>query len=215
MAFATDRDLLVLEPALFREVSWLGQRLVSGTGSASGTALTMSSQDVLFDAAGVGAGHVVLVNQTAYEVIDRVSSTVLTISRLRESSQDVPIPVAGASGAEVVVATFGPQIAMVHRQVMRMLGIEPDAEPVQGEVSEASIINASVFARLEALGALHVVYAGSSSALGPDTPHAKKAEFYRMRFGDERQRAAAMIDLDGDGQPDAVRRLNIIQLMRG
>jgi hypothetical protein len=61
MAFAVDRDLLVLEPGLFREVSWVGQRLVSGTGDASGTALTMTSQDVLFDAASVGDGHVVLV----------------------------------------------------------------------------------------------------------------------------------------------------------
>ena len=66
--FATDRDLLALEPNLFRDVGWVSQRLVVGTGSISGTTLTMSAQDVAFDGAGVGAGSVVVVDSAAYEV---------------------------------------------------------------------------------------------------------------------------------------------------
>jgi len=215
MAFAVDRDLLVLEPGLFREVSWVGQRLIRGTGDASGTALTMTSQDVLFDAASVGDGHVVLIGGAAYEVIDRVSGTVLTISRLRGAFDDAAIPVTGSTGAEVEVSTFGPQIATVHRQVLRMLGIEPDITPDPGQVSEVSILNRTAMARLEALGALHLVYSAASSALGSQTPLGKKSEFYRQRFSSERQRTVAMIDLDGDGRPDATRRLNVIQFLRG
>lgn len=214
MPIATDRDLLILEPTLFREVLWIGQRLVSGTGSASGTALTMSAQDVLFDAADVGAGNIALVGGTAYEVLDRVSGTVLTISRMRADAGDAAIAVGSASAVEVVVATFGPQIAMVHRQVLRMIGIEPDAQAVEGGATEESIINRSEIARLEALGALHLIFSAASSALGPDTALARKAEFYRARFAAERERAAVLLDLDGDGQADATRRLNVVQFIR-
>lgn len=214
MPIATDRDLLILEPTLFREVLWIGQRLVSGTGSASGTALTMSAQDVLFDAADVGAGNIALVGGTAYEVLDRVSGTVLTISRMRADAGDAAIAVGSASAVEVVVATFGPQIAMVHRQVLRMIGIEPDAQAVEGGATEESIINRSEIARLEALGALHLIFSAASSALGPDAALARKAEFYRARFAAERERAAVLLDLDGDGQADATRRLNVVQFIR-
>lgn len=215
MAFALDKDLLALEPALFRDVAWIGQRLVAGQGSASGTALTMSSQDATFDAAGVGAGNVALINGAAYEVVDRISGTVLTISRLRGSSDDALLPVGSVADAEVTVPTFAPQIAMVHRQVMRMIGVEPDVQPLESQVGESAIVNQSALIRLESLGALHLVYSGASSAMGPEAPLARKADFYRLRFCEERQRAVAMIDLDGDGEPDAMRRFNVFQLTRG
>lgn len=215
MAYAVDRDLLVLEPGLFREVLWVGQRLVSGTGDASGTALTMTAQDAQFDAVDVGDGHVALVGGAAYEVVDRVSGTVLTISRLRGAADDAAIPVSGATGAEVIVSTFGPQIEMVHRQVLRMLGIEPDIEAEAGQATEASVLNQTALARLEALGALHLVYSAAGSSLGADSPLAQKAMLYRERFASERQKTVGVLDLDGDGKPDATRRLNVIQFMRG
>lgn len=215
MSFANDVLLLTLEPALFRDVAWVSQRLVLGTGSCTGTVLTMASQDVLFDAAGVQAGNVVLVAGTAYEVIARVSGTVLTISRLRSSADDALIPASGSTGAEISVPTFAPQITMVHRQVLRMIGIEPDVPEQEESIGVSAIVNPEALARVEALGTLHLVYAGASSALGPESPLARKAEFYRQRFADERQRAVAMIDTDGDGRPDAVRRLNILALVRG
>lgn len=215
MAFATDKDLLTFEPALFRDIGWIGQRLVAGQGSASGTALTMTSQDVGFDAAAVGTGNVVLINGASYEVVDRVSASVLTISRLRGSADDPLLSVGSVSGAEVSVPTFGPQIAMVHRHVLRMIGIEPDLGLQEGQVGESAIVNPSALTNLETLGSLHLVYSGASSAMGPEAPLAKKAEFYRLRFCDERQRTVAMIDLDGDGEPDAMRRFNVFQLTRG
>jgi len=39
--FASDRDLLVLEPALLRDVSWNGQRVLSTTGVLNGTTLAI------------------------------------------------------------------------------------------------------------------------------------------------------------------------------
>ena len=53
--FAQDRDLLALDPNLFRDVAWSGQRLVSGVGNISGTTLTLTSQDVTLEAAAITA----------------------------------------------------------------------------------------------------------------------------------------------------------------
>ena len=200
--FASDRDLLTLEPNLLRDVGWAGQRLVRGTGGAAGTTLAMSSQDVGFDAAGVGAGNVVLVDGTAYEVIERTTPASLVISRL---------PASPASGVPVEVMTFRPQIALVHAQTLRMLGIDPESADAPGE---ASVTNPWAMRLLVSLGALHLVYAAASALAPAGSPLRERAEMYRERFAAERQRVAARIDTDGDGQPNAVRRLNVLMLER-
>ncbi len=214
--FASDRDLLALEPNLFRDIGWTSQRLVVGTGSVSGTTLTMSTQDVSFADAGVGAGAVVLVDAAAYEVLARPTATTLTISRLRDDPAGDAVTPSPASGKPVAVYTFRPQIALVHAQILRMLGIEPEAGGAEGEPGESSITNPAALRRLEALGALELVY---SAATPPDanfrTSHEfNRAQVYRERFAAERQRAAAAIDLDGDGVPDATRRCNLVQFSR-
>ncbi len=47
--FALDRDLLALEPNLFRDAAWAGQRVVSGVGDVAGETLTLLTQDVDFE----------------------------------------------------------------------------------------------------------------------------------------------------------------------
>lgn len=210
--FASDRDLLVLEPNLFRDVGWVGQRLARGTGAIGGTTLTISGADVALDAARVGPGMVAVVNGVAYEVLARLSASALTISRPRLSAGDPAQPPTPVAGVEAMIVTFGPQIGLVHQQLLRMLGIEPaDAAARPGE---ADITNAAALTRLEALGALHLVYAAASGAGGPDSAAAQRAAMYRARFADERERAAARIDTDGDGAPDATRRFNVVQFVR-
>lgn len=210
--FSSDRDLLAWEPNLFRDVLWVGQRLVKGTAGVAGSTLTFTSADVTLDAAGVDAGSVVSVAGVSYEVVARLSGTQATISRLRVDSDAAVLPPSPVASAEAIIATFAPQRRLVHDQLLRMLGIEPsstDAEP-----SESSIINPDALRPLECLGTLHLVYASASagdmgSALGT------RAEMYRARFAAERQRAAAILDLDADGMADATRRFNLIQFVRG
>ncbi|MEX2218351.1 MAG: hypothetical protein WD749_06280, partial [Phycisphaerales bacterium] len=96
--FAQDRDLLVFEPELPRQVGWVGQRLVSGTGTIAGNDLTLTAQDVTFGAAGVGAGHVVLFDGTPYEVLARPSATVVTVSRHPADAEAAPRPPSPAAG---------------------------------------------------------------------------------------------------------------------
>lgn len=211
--FATDRDLLALEPNLFRDVGWVGQRLVKATGAISGATLTISGQDVGLDAAGVTAGNVVQVNGVGYEVLARLSATQATISRLRPSVSDAVLPPTPVTGAEVQVPTFGPQLEIVHNQLLRMIGIEP--EDLTESIGESAIVNAAALIRVEALGALFLIYAAASGPSGPESPAGQRAEFYRRRFASEREVAAVRLDLDGDGIADATRRFNVVQFVRG
>lgn len=212
--FAKDRDLLVLEPSLVRDIGWVGQRLVQGTGTIAGTTLTMTSQDVGFDDAGVGAGGVVVVGGVVYEIVAQLGASTLTISRMRGSEDDAVLMPSPVTGVSVEVPTFGPQLAMVHGQVLRMLGIDPDAVPDVGVVSESSIVNPGAFVLMEALGTLHLVFAAASALASEGSPAAFKAGMYRERFATERGRVSARVDTDGDGVADATRRPSVVQLVR-
>ena len=212
--FASDRDLLVYEPNLFRDVGWLGQRLVNGTGSISGSTLTMSSQDVAFDAAGVTAGHVVVVAGTAYEVMTRVSGTALTISRLRDDTSSAGLPPSAATSQAAMVPTFIPQIAVAHRQVLRMLSIEPQ-DPVQADVpGQSAITNPGALTRLVCFGTLAIVWDAAGIVGGPASDAGQRAGMYRARFLEERRRVGVRIDEDGDGVVDATRSVGTFTIVR-
>lgn len=214
--FATDRDLLVIEPNVFRDLFWVGQRLTRGVGSVSGTTLTIASPEVAFDAANIGAGNVACVNGVSYEVTARLSATTLTISRVRAEGSTANVPPTAVSGVECWIATFGPQIEMVHRQIVRMAGIVPGVGPYpHGEIGEGAITNASELVRLEALGALNLIYSGASAGAAMDAPAARRESLYRRLYGEERARVRVEIDTNGDGIADAVRGLNVVVVGRG
>lgn len=213
MAFATDRDLLVLEPGLFRDVGWSAQRVVEAGGvSVSGTTLTSAGSD--FAAAGVTAGHVALVDGAVMEVVARLSATQLTVSRLREEAGGSAISPGAATGATLVVMTFRAQLGVAHAQVMRMLGIEPGSVGQIGEAGETSIVNPGSLTRVEALGAMHAILASASAMTGETSVLWEKARMYLERFREERRRVSALIDLNGDGIADATRRMSVARLER-
>ena len=210
MPFVTDRDLLIFEPALFRDFAWAGQTLVSAAdGAIAGTTLTSASSD--FAAAGVEPGQVALVAGASLEVVERTSATTLTISRPRERTADAPAPPLPVTGAALRIATFGPQIALMHEEVLRLLGVSASggASP-----SEDDILNPRALSRLEALGALHMIFFGAAAAQGQDSPLWARASLYRERYLHERREVFAHIDLDGDGKADAVRRPGLARLRR-
>lgn len=212
--FATDRHLLILEPSLVRDIGWAGQRLVKGVGDIAGTTLTMTSQDVDFVAAGIDAGQIVVVGGVVYEVIQVLAEDELTISRMRASGDGAVLPPSPVAGAAVEVPTFAPQLSMMHAQILRMLGLDPDEPAIDGAISEASITNPESLALFEALGALHLIFSAAAALAGEASPAAFKARLYRERFAGERGRVAARIDTDGDGVVDATRRPSMIQLYR-
>ncbi|TVQ34449.1 MAG: hypothetical protein EA376_00130 [Phycisphaeraceae bacterium] len=204
MAFARDRDLIVFEPTLFRDVAWAGQRLVVGDGvSISGT--TLSAPGDNFEAAGVEAGHVALVDELPLEVVDRLSATELMVSRLRDRLDAPPVAPGAMSDAKLVIASFRPQIESMHELLMRSAGLAP---------SDPMVVNERDVARVEALGALHTILSAAAPATQEGTPMWDKARLYADRFRAERGRLVIEIDLDDDGEADALRRIGAARFRR-
>ncbi|MBL0921566.1 MAG: hypothetical protein IBJ10_05490 [Phycisphaerales bacterium] len=210
MPFIADRDLLIFEPSLFRDASWAGQTIVAAAdASIAGTTLTSASSD--FVAAGAAPGQVALVGGASLEVVEVLSATTLRVSRPRDgahASAQAPLPV---SGAPLRLSTFGPQIAMVHADVLRLLGVSPAGGPAP---DEEDILNPRALGRLEALGALHVIFFGAAATQGDLSPLWARAAHYRERYLDERRQVFVHIDLDGDGVADAVRRPGLARFRR-
>jgi hypothetical protein len=208
--FASDRDLVAIEPNLFRDGGPAAQRLVAGVCSISGTTLTLTSQDVDLEAAGVGAGYVALVDGTPYEVVARLSATTATISRLRVSVADAVLPPTPGTGKPVEVRTFRPQLALMHGQLLRMVGIDP-SDPAAA-LTEDAILNPGALAEVEALGAVYLAYTFAAGwTAGEAWP---RGQIYLQRYEQARQLVVVQLDTDGDGLADATRRLNVMQLRR-
>ncbi|MGP1273641.1 MAG: hypothetical protein ACTS22_09945 [Phycisphaerales bacterium] len=214
--FATDRDLLVYEPRLFLDIGWLGQRLVRVNGAVSGGVAVAVGTD--FASLGVGVGSVVSFGDGSYEVVQVLGVGQLALSRLRVSPSEAVIPPGDAASTLLEATTFAPQMGVVHRQVLRMLGIEPE-DPREGALTETAVANPGALTRLECLGTLHLVFAAASASAVPGSIGGsglgQRALMYRERFAAERARVSVLIDADGDGEPESTRRPGVGHLVRG
>jgi len=208
--FAKDRDLVVHEPGLHRDIAWMGQRLISGIGSLVGTALTINSGS--FTDVGIESGHVVIFDDVVLEVVSVESDVEATVSMLRADTSSNAIPGIDASNRKVEVFGYGPQIGIVHRQILGMIGIDVD-DP--DGLSVDAVTNPNGLVRLEAIGALHLIYSGAGATGRNGQKFDQRAKMYRERFASERERVVAMIDLDGDGIAEVTRRPNAFVLDRG
>jgi len=213
MAFATDRDCVALEPGVLAEASWAGQRVLSGTGSVSGTTLTLEPGGVTLAQAVIGAGHVAVVGGVTLEVVSVESDLEATVSVLRGDPGEPAVPPGDIGVSPVEVHSFGAVLETVHRQVLRMAGIDPD-EP-GALLTESDVLNPGALRELEACGALHLIYAAVAAAGPIGGVMEKRANAWRDRFWGERARARVLVDLDGDGEADASRRLNAGRFVRG
>ncbi|MGD9790307.1 MAG: hypothetical protein AB7Q00_01375 [Phycisphaerales bacterium] len=209
--FATDRDILAIEPSIFRDVSWVGQRLCNGTAKINSGSLDITSTDNDLDAARVQAGHVALINGVAYEILAVTSGTIAEISLLRGTTDDPVLMPADQPSSPFSITSFTPQIAIVHRQILRTIGIEPGSELTP---QESAIVNPRSFANLEALGALHLVLSAAGAMAGENAPISQRARAIGARYRQDRERTRVELDLDGDGVADTIRTLNIIQFER-
>ena len=204
MPFITDRDLLALEPDLFRDVGFLAQRLINTTGSVSAGKLTISGAD--FAAVGVTTGHVVVHGSAPLEILLRNSATQVTVSLLRATVDDAAIPPPAAGTLAAVVFTFAPQIAAAHAAVLRMLGLPAAGSGLPGEADETAITNPRDLAMLEALLAMSLIWSAAAAVAGPGSGAMFRAEHYRQRTARERSTVIARLDVNGDGIVDAERR---------
>lgn len=206
--FAKDRDLYVLEPGLHKDVAWLGQKRISTIGSVVGTTLTINTQS--FVDAQVEAGAVVIFDGIVIEVVSVLSATQAAVSMMRGDVGSAAIPGVEANTRGTAVFDYSAQRAMVHRQVLVMLGLDPDSEGFD----ESVVTNPGALVRLEALGTLHLIYASAGAPGRAGEKFNQRAQMYKDRFMNERERVVATIDLDGDGIADVSRRPNVMVLNR-
>jgi hypothetical protein len=215
--FARDRDLLALEPTLFRDIGWRAQERLSGQADLSAGTLTLTSFDIHFAAAGVTRGHIVLAGGGAgaeavpLEVLERLSDTQVTVSRLRGREDDEPVPPADAAAQPISVRTFAPQIALAHEELLRLAGVAPAgcAWPCASDV-----MNSGDLRTAEALSALALVFSAAAGTPGHAAPvYAQRAERYRRLAARAREQTAVQL-AGADGRHIATRRFNIGQLHR-
>lgn len=215
MLLATDTDLARIDPNLHTEILWFSQRLIKATGAISGTTLTISAFDSNFDAAQLTPGMIIVVGGIPHEVIAKLSATTAQISRIRPTSDDPLLTPAGTTGAEVLLSTFKPQLAVISEQVLRTIGLDPlqpeydwDGSPMPALSNPASL------RRFTSLWTLATIYIGAASMHGSDSPIAQRATRFRTLLAEERRFLAAAIDTDADGIADAMRRPGVIPLLR-
>ncbi|MCX5688990.1 MAG: hypothetical protein NTV94_04250 [Planctomycetota bacterium] len=203
--FATDRDLLVLEPMLFHDVRWPSQRVVRGRCMVVQTALALESLDISFEDGQVDAGGVIVVGATPLEVVRRLDAKKLLVSRVRPIDRP-PIPV-GSIVDECLVTTFAAQLDQVHRTMLRMAGLSARDMPI--------VLNPEDARAAHALGALSLIFLAASNGAGTDHPHAQRAVMYQKRFEAECERVTLVLDTNNDGIADSSRRLAGGPMVRG
>ncbi|MBX3364468.1 MAG: hypothetical protein KF866_06865 [Phycisphaeraceae bacterium] len=197
-----DRDLLVLEPTLFRDVLWLGQRLLVGEASLTGALLTLTTAGLTFS--GVSPGCVIVVQTTYCEIVSIESPTEAVISLVRSDATDPPHPPASGTGLAVGVTTFGPQLGLAKKQVLGLFGLS----------DMSGVTNPGDLDELIAVGALLLIHGAAAALSPPGSPGEARLGYYRSRYGMLRARAEVHLDLDGDGKPEATRRAGAGVLVR-
>jgi len=215
MPLLSDTNLLRFEPNLFTDIQWLSQRLLKATGTISGTTLTISAFDTNFDGAQLIPGMVVLINTIPHEVISKLSSTTAQLSRIRANDTDPILTPAPVTGAEVILHTFRPQIAIISDEDFRILGLDPVQPATDASGNPSPVVtDPSALQRYATLSTLSLLYLSAADLQSPDGTQSRRAARYQQLATLERRNLAAKIDTDGDGEPDATRRANVVPLIR-
>jgi hypothetical protein len=216
MVFCTDVDLLHWEPNLFRDAVFASQQLLGGTGDLAGTAFTVGAGSL--SDAHVAAEQVIVLSGAvagSYPILSVNSATQLTLSVLYdglypEQGSGVASPVGTAAALNYAIRTFWPQRKIVSDLLLRGAGIGPEFSGRE----EARVVNAEALRRPCVLGALQMIYSALAAAEADPTNHSVRAELYERLYRRALMQTRVEVDLDGDGEGDAVRRLCVGELKR-
>ena len=201
-----DIDLLALEPTMFVDAQPQGVVLDEHTNaSISGTTLTSGDSD--FTTIDVASGRVAIVEDEPLEIVSLIDATNVQVSRPRAKSAQVIQPKAG-TGLSLAVVTFEKRLDDAEATFRAALGLDPN-HPVD-PVDDAQVMNLDELAPLVGLIAAADIFARAAAADPSDESLARRAAAYDALRADALRTAAAVLDLNADGQPDATRRLGAV-----
>lgn len=208
-AFVTDADLVRLAPRVFVDAAEEATDVLSATdGATSVTTLTSAGSD--FAALDVDAGDVALIAGEPMEVIERVSATALTVSKPRADDAAAAIAPGDGSAQTLIIRSFARLRTQVEDFTLRLLGV---GEISGGIMIESSmILNPSDLTAYLAQRIIAQAYARASSANPAEAALAALAQQHAVEAERVRRSLAIRLDLDGDGEADATRRLSVITL---
>lgn len=205
VAFSTDSDLLGYEPGIFVDIGVVGQRkLLVSDGEVDGCEL--SSVTGGFSA--LLAGDVVVLEDASaqkgcYEVESIDNNNTVTLGRS-------PVGFGNGSGLGVEVVTLSPQRELVNEELLRAVTADSDDDAVTVD----AVVSTDVMRNLEVLGTLWRGYVGVIGVGDENDGVAEKAAFYGEQFRLALRSASVVLDLDGDGEGDVIRRPSIGRLIR-
>lgn len=126
----TDIDLLKLEPSVYSDPFFTGQKRCGGAnGLVAGTQFTAAGVD--FIESQIAAGMVIYlasadnVIKGSYEITEILDSGHLLASQLRGNSTEPLIPIGSASGLTWSIKTYKPQFAAAENELAYVLRLRP------------------------------------------------------------------------------------------
>lgn len=211
MPLITDRDLAVIEPGVFTAASGAATNLLAAADAAvTGTTLTSATSD--FAALDITLGHVLVFDGDVLEVVSRLATTQLEVSRPRASTTGDKITPTPASDKTIKIITFARLIGLTQAGLLAALGIATD-DPAQ-PLTIDDVLNPEPLANLIALRTLERAF-GIALSLDPESASldARRAQ-YAARANEAAAATAVLLDVDGDGEPDEIRHVQIAVLQR-
>ncbi len=218
MAMITDRDLLTIEPSIFVDAQGQGTLLTEASDASvtrSNRRLVSLSSDFIDD--GITTSHVVVVtyptsDNQVLEITSVSGTTTLIVSRIRAQPSDPAIKPQDGSALPITIITFQRAIDQAQAWVLGALGLVDTGQV--DDLDETDITNPEDVKRMIATLTIARVFAGAAAGAPADAELAAQSVLYSTRVRETAHQTRALIDLDGDGLPEATRRIDVLALVR-
>lgn len=222
MTFCTDTDLLHWEPRLPSEAAFASQTLISGTGDLVDTTFTAVAGVASFIDANVAADQIICLGPGTitgcYPIVSVNSATALAISVLYDglfptAAGATPEPglIGTAANLPFVIRTFWPQRRVVSDLLLQSAGVNP----TNVNANPSMVLNPESLRRACVLGTLQMIYSALAAASSDAATYQVRADLYERLYRRAMRSTRIDLDLNGDGESDSVRPLNVLHFRRG
>ena len=181
--FATDTDLLFLEPAIFKDLAYIGRLAMTCTAEVQDGFASLTDFDVTAEDAGIVPGDVVRIGGILLEVVAVNGPAQLVVRAPRVRGDTLATAISAIMSMSAQVVTFRAQRMIAARRMLHHAGVDPDDAAVV-----ARIANTKALADVVAVGALAIVYRTAGALLAEDVPVNQRAREYQRLFDVLRER---------------------------